>query len=186
MGIHLDHVSILVQSIADSARKLQPHYFPMGEIETFQETGTEEVYIGPFEMNALLLLQAAIAEGPYQRAARKRGFGLHHIAIGPDDFEAYGNKLEGLGWHVHPESRRSAGTSGMVFYVRPGVRTIIELLAKRELLPGGNFITEVMINVDRGLEECIHGLGIMSLKCSIHDPPYLAIGDSMVKKADLG
>jgi hypothetical protein len=105
----------------------------------------------------------------------KRGTGIHHIAICTDDFESFNEKLAGLGWFVHPNSLRNYKKGETVFYVKPGVGTILELITKKKVLSGDSFITEVMINVEKGRENCINGIGLKGLKCSTSEDGYLVI-----------
>jgi hypothetical protein len=171
----LDHVSILVNSVDKSAQKLAVYGFIVGNKETFDDVGTEEVYIGSFEMTALLLLQGVIGDGPYKRAMEKRGCGLHHIAICTDDFEEHNELLSNLGWYIHPYSMKKYHPENPMFYVKPGVRGIIELITKKETVDGERFINEVMIRVDKGFERCINGLGVNGLKCSVDEEPSIII-----------
>lgn len=175
MKYHLDHVSVLVNSIENSEKLLSERGIEIGKREIFSDTGTEESYIGNLEYTALLLVQAVMRDGPYKRALDKRGPGIHHIAIATDDFDAFNEKLSSLGWFVHPESFKGYKKGKTVFYIRPGVKTILELVTAKELDLGPQFITDVSVEVESGKEKYIEGIGLPGLTCSSKDEAYIVI-----------
>jgi len=181
----IDRVSILVKSVDTTALNLKANGFIIGDKETFKDVGTEEIYIGSYEKTALLLLQGVIGDGPYKKALIKRGYGLHHIAICTDDFEEYNEKLSNLGWYIHPNSMKKYYHNKAMFYIKPGVKTIIELLIKNELMDGERFIEEVIVNVDKRLENCINGLGIKGLKCSTDKESYFIINNTKIAISEI-
>ena len=173
MNLILDHVSVLVNSVDATAKLFADSGIPVGKKEAFKDIGTEEIYIGNQEFQALLLLQAAIGDGPYRRALEKRGTGIHHVAISSDDFDASNEKLFGLGWFVHPHSLKKYRKGATVFYVRPGVHTIVELITNKEPPCSPRLIQEVLIKTDPGKEDFIHGIGITGLIGSSTEEPYI-------------
>jgi hypothetical protein len=175
MKYNIDHISVLVDFVERAAERFAAAGIEIGDKETFADVGTEEIYVGDGTMQALLLLQAASGDGPYKRALEKRGTGIHHIAICTDDYDAFNEKLSGLGWFVHPSSLRNYRKGQTVFYVRPGVKAMIELITKEEIAGGTDLISEVMVEVEEGKEQLINGIGLRGLKCSASIEPYIII-----------
>lgn len=175
MNLFLDHVSILVDSVDATANLFADSGIHIGKKEAFRDVGTEEIYIGNPEYQALLLLQAAAGDGAYRRALEKRGTGIHHLAISTDDFESSNEKLSILGWFVHPHSLRKYKRGTTVFYVRPGVHTILELITKKDMPTGLCLISEVLIHTEPGKENCINGIGVSGLKGSSTEKTYIVI-----------
>jgi len=120
-------------------------------------------------------LQAAAGDGAYRSALRKRGPGIHHVAITTDDFDALNEKLSCLGWFVHPYSLRNYKKGKTVFYARPGVHALIELITQKELPNSPALISEVLIHTESGKEDCINGIGIHGLKGSSTGETYIVM-----------
>ncbi len=164
MNLELDHLSVLVRSVDATAKLFSDAGIPVGEKEAFSDIGTEEIYIGNPESRALLLLQAAVRDGVYRRALEKRGTGIHHLALCTDDFDAANEKLASLGWLVHPASLKNYKKGKMVFYARPDVHTLLELITRKEVPTGPALISEVLIHTESGKEDFINGIGIHGLR----------------------
>jgi len=175
MNLILDHVSVLVNSVDATAKLFADSGMYIGKKEAFMDAGTEEIYIGDFESQALLLLQAAVADGAYRRALEKRGTGIHHVAISTDDFDAANDKLSGLGWFVHPDSLRNYKKGKTVFYARPGVHALLELNISKEAPSGPPLIGEVVIHTEPGNENRINGIGIRELRGSSTEEACIVI-----------
>lgn len=163
MNLVLDHVSVLVRSVDATAKLFAGSGMHVGEKEAFSDIGTEEIYIGNPESRALLLLQAAVFDGAYRRALEKRGTGIHHLALCTDDFDASHEKLADLGWLVHPASLRNYKMGKTVFYARPGVHALLELITQKVVPTGPALISEVMVQTEPGKEGYINGIGIHGL-----------------------
>jgi hypothetical protein len=80
MKAALNHVAFLVGSIESAIRLIPSPSADRGNIEEFPSEGTRELYVGDSIMGRLLLMQP-IGAGPYQRAMKKRGESLHHLAL---------------------------------------------------------------------------------------------------------
>jgi len=171
----LDHVSILVEAVDTAARLFADSGIAIGDKEIFGDTGTEEIYVGSNENQALLLLQAPTGAGPYRRALTKRGPGLHHLALATDDFNHTNDKLAALGWLVHPASLRNFKKGTTVYYVRPGVGIIIELITHKQLEPKPCLISGLLIQTAPGMEAYISGLGLTGVHASSSEAPCLEI-----------
>jgi len=77
----INHIAFLVNSVEKAAAIPDLAPFFKGPAETWEGEGTLEIYVGPPEATARLLLMEAVKDGAYRRALQKRGPGLHHIAI---------------------------------------------------------------------------------------------------------
>ncbi len=123
----IDHVAVLVESLEGFLRRL-PAGSTVGKVEVFEGSGTKECYVGdPETEGALLLVMEAVGEGPYREAFKKRGPGLHHVAVVTDDLEGYGKEVEKSRMLLHPVSLRSA-KRGTLWLCRPGVPFLIEVV----------------------------------------------------------
>lgn len=121
-----NHIAILVSSINAISQTL-PSSCTRHAIEEQPTEGTLEQYItvGDANIPAILLLQA-IAGGPYSRALKKRGTGLHHVGCvcTSIDEEIASGRLRPL--LLHPISLQSR-KNGTVWFCRPGLPYLIEL-----------------------------------------------------------
>ena len=135
------------------------------------------MYVGSPKSQALLLWQSPIGEGPYLKALHKRGAGLHHIAIAVTDFAAYHQQLSELGWLLHPNSLNGYKVGSTVYYVRPGVHTVLELIPQSELLMGERFVTGLEIPTEKRLAHMITGLELPGVVPAVPGGFRLSIGD---------
>ena len=139
----LNHVAILVENIEFTLEKLpfSPNLFR--KIEKFSHEGTREIYIGQDKNMGRILLVQAIDEGPYRNALRKRGAGLHHIALNVIDIDEYLEGLLGSGWLLHPKSIKFYKDSRQVYLSRPGVPVLIEVQESKASVNNDCFIGEL-------------------------------------------
>lgn len=156
----LDHISILVPSIDLGLSEFHIPGLSVGTIDQFEDIGTQEVYLGDPDLLGLVLLQAPIGPGPYQRALEKRGPGLHHLGILTENFPKTNDLLTQLGWFIHPSSLNRYRKNSMVYYVRPGVGVILEIIPKPTITIRPYLVSSVAIPVREGLNGLIEGLGI--------------------------
>lgn len=155
----LNHIAIVVDSIDII---LQSGLFPaeeIGIIETFESEGTKEVYIGPDNHCAKLLLLEPIAEGPYLQSYNKRGPGLHHICLDVLDIKQFLRHISGSGWQLHPLSLDFYKNCLQVFLTRSGVATLIEVNQCKSLSDKPNYIENISFNFN---EKRLH----QSLSCN--------------------
>lgn len=127
MKSKLNHVAILVKSIQKIIQSNLFSNHDIGPIENFESEGTKEVYIGPKDHSAKLLLLEATSQGPYLNALQKRGTGLHHICIDVPNIQTFLQTISGSGWYLHPNSLDLYQTCQQVFLARPGIATLIEV-----------------------------------------------------------
>lgn len=127
---HLDHIALVVRELEPALARCQAAGLPAGPIEDFPAEGTREVYLGDSTGSALLLLmQPTSDEGPYARALRKRGPGLHHVALRVPQLERFARELRG--WLLHPASLETLASSRTVWLARPGVGALVEVCEGR-------------------------------------------------------
>jgi catechol 2,3-dioxygenase-like lactoylglutathione lyase family enzyme len=175
MKYYIDHVSILVNSIDKSVQFFTRAGYAIGEKEFFENEGTKEVYIGDNNNQGLLLLQEPAGEGPYKRAWQKRGPGLHHIGIVTDDFLFFNDKLGKAGWLVHPRSLKNFKPGNTVYYARPGVNVILEIITKKHLQNSPAFISQVNVPVKDGMYKYIDQLNIQGITAQEQLPFFFII-----------
>lgn len=101
----IDHVGLLVRSIEHALERLDLSA-SRDLIEEFPAGGTREIYVGDADGAGRFLLMQPSGAGPYERAMRKRGHGLHHVAFSVRDLASFAESIEGSGWLLHPASLR--------------------------------------------------------------------------------
>jgi hypothetical protein len=123
--MRIDHIAVLAADIENvAAHWALPH---QGQILTFLREGTRELYLGPVDSAARILLIQAVGPGPYRRAVDKRGYGLHHIAFCVDSIPKLVERLSGSGWLLHPASLASYVDEHRVWFCRPGCCFLVEV-----------------------------------------------------------
>jgi methylmalonyl-CoA/ethylmalonyl-CoA epimerase len=124
----LDHVALVVPDLAVPSRKLELEGLAPGPITEFPAEGTRERYLGQEGVDGRVLLLQPITEGPYLRALRRRGPGLHHLALAVTDVDRAVAGLSGSGWYLHPRSLATMAASRTVWLCRPDAATLVELM----------------------------------------------------------
>ena len=121
-----DHIAILVRSIDATVRSF-PQTCVLHPNEEQPSEGTLEKYVtfGDRISPSVLLMQA-VAEGPYLRAMKKRGPGLHHIGCVCSDIEDQIFSGAGSRLLLHPITIRTM-RHDTVWFCRPGLPFLVEL-----------------------------------------------------------
>lgn len=165
----LDHVAVLV---ADLEGAISRTPLAAEAIDAFPAEGTREAYVGAASRDARLLLVTPLdpaSDGPYARALRTRGAGLHHVGIAVDDVAAYVAGLAGSGWYVMP------GTIDFPYgcwLARPGVPLLVEVSGAR-VASGEPIVTAVEVPEPRpGL---IAALGVPGLVASADGGTWVTV-----------
>jgi catechol 2,3-dioxygenase-like lactoylglutathione lyase family enzyme len=159
----LSHVALLVPSVKGCADKLAQYGYELGDISEFPTEGTREIYVGPPDASGSLLLMEAIGPGAYDRAKRKRGFGLHHVAIDVENPKSFCVAMGGAGWLLHPRSLEFLHKN-VLYLVRPGVGAAIEVQQLREgTAPGRAFVTRIKIRCESGVIRLPDALSVPGL-----------------------
>jgi methylmalonyl-CoA/ethylmalonyl-CoA epimerase len=142
----VNHIAFLVPSVQKAADYLEKFNFIIGPAEEWEGEGTLEIYIGDkARMSSLLLLMEPVKDGAYARAIKKRGPGLHHIAVDVSDLDSYIDNLSGSGWLLHPKSLKTVKASRTAWLARPGIPTLIEVQERENLDEKPPFIDEIGI-----------------------------------------
>jgi hypothetical protein len=162
MKVCINHIAILLPSLINAVATLQKDEINVEAPQKFISEGTEESYAGTEKSLARLLLMAPIGTGPYKRALKKRGAGLHHIAIDVDDIEGFILKMSSTGWLLHPSSLQRYKEGLAIYFARPGVNTLIEV-ENRKVKHYDYFINKIYIPVERGKEKFINDLSLKYL-----------------------
>jgi hypothetical protein len=183
MKISINHISVLVKNVKDISFKFVQKGFFVGDIDSFDSEGTEEVYIGPKDGSALLLLQAPIKVGPYMRAYQKRGIGLHHIALDVENIIEFSSFMGEIGWFLHSESLQNFRNGNAIYFVRPGVHTIFEVI-ERTTNNDVPFITNIKVPIDEGHERFIEKMNINNIQAVGKNEFTLEICKSIWNKND--
>ncbi len=125
----LDHVALLVENLDHSLQALKQLNLQPESVQTWLSEGTREAYIGEPDRSGRLLLMEAAADGPYRRALKKRGPGLHHIALRCPDHLACAHQLgRDHGWLLHHHTLDSLPSCNTIWLARPGLPLLIELM----------------------------------------------------------
>jgi len=153
----LSHVTLVVESLETTLRRLEALPSHIGTIENQPTEGTREVYVGDNGASALLLLcEPTDPKGPYGRALARRGPGLHHLGLSVPRLEDYLLGLAGSGWYVLPQSVAWLAR-GNAWLARPGVHALLEISQMPDPV-GEPFVSDVeipMVIPDERLIACL-------------------------------
>ena len=167
----LSHVAFLVSSVQKAAELPTGLDLTVGPAEKWEGEGTLEIYVGEDSFTSRLLLMEAVKDGAYQRALKKRGPGLHHIAVDVLNLEEYIGNLSGSGWFLHPKSLETIKHTKTAYLARPGMPTMIEVQERDTLSEKPSFISLFELPFTEVQMKLIDTLGIAELKRS-HDKNY--------------
>ncbi len=178
----LNHIALLVPSVAKSAEYLKQFNFKIGPTDQWEGVGTLEIYVGDLQNEmANLLLMEPVKDGAYSRAMSKRGPGLHHIAIDVLNIEDYIDQLAGSGWLLHPKSLHTIKHSKTAYLARPEMPTLIEVQQQDILSDRPFFISELEIpNLSTKNIEMLGLLGLTQIQNSSTDNLILTIRDQQI------
>ncbi len=171
MRAQLSHVAFLVSSVQKAAALPAGLDLTVGPAEKWEGEGTLEIYVGEDSYTGKLLLMEAVSDGAYQRALKKRGPGLHHIAVDVLNLEEYIGKLSGSGWFLHPKSLETIKQTKTAYLARPGMPTMIEVQERDTLSEKPSFISIFEMPFANDQMKLINALGVAELKRS-HDGTY--------------
>ncbi len=138
-----DHIAFLVNSVENCVHFFKKLDLELGEVESFPEEGTKELYIGS-SFGKILLLEA-ISKGPYKDALKKRGCGLHHVAYNTPNLEKFLESIENSGWHLHPRSLKTIKNSKTAWLCRAGTPALVEV-HERNVGTGSNLVSGLALD----------------------------------------
>lgn len=167
------HVAVLVPSVLRAAEYFRQLSFEVGEEEIFPET--REIYVQGSERNSLLLMEARDT-GSYQRALKKRGPGVHHLAIDVLDIDGFLSSVSGSGWLLHLNSLKTIKDSRTAYLARPGFPALIEVQERKKLMMDGPlFVDGVLLKFDAGLAILVKSTGLDPILKPARGNPSLSI-----------
>jgi hypothetical protein len=123
--LFVDHIAVLTTDLRRQSDAL-PSSCRKEAIESFPAEGTREQYVELAERVPRLLLLQPIGAGPYSRALKKRGPGLHHVGVKTQSIKALVPRISELGLLMHPISIQTI-EHGVAWLCRPGVPFLIEV-----------------------------------------------------------
>jgi methylmalonyl-CoA epimerase len=116
--IKIDHLGIAVSSI----NKARAFYEALGLHITHEETVEHEqvkTAMIPTENSRIELLEPTDEDSPVGRFLKKRGEGLHHIAIHVDNIEATMQSLKAKGIRLISDQVQTGAGGHLYFFVHP-------------------------------------------------------------------
>jgi methylmalonyl-CoA/ethylmalonyl-CoA epimerase len=116
--IKIDHLGIAVSSI----NKARAFYEALGLRITHEETVEHEqvkTAMIPTENSRIELLEPTSEDSPVGRFLKKRGEGLHHIAIHVDNIEATLHSLKEKGIRLISDQIQTGAGGHLYFFVHP-------------------------------------------------------------------
>ena len=179
------HIAILVPSVDNAAAVLVKYGLTPGPKEKFDGEGTAEIYVGDSNSSAKLLLMQAIGKGAYKDALKKRGPGLHHVALDVKDLEAFIHGMSGTGWYLHPKSLGTIRKTRTAWLVRPGTKMMIEVQERDEIYEDPKFISYLELPLNPKERSMVKALGIDTLRPSKDRRSRIVFGKKKIEVADL-
>ncbi|WP_413288301.1 hypothetical protein [Bdellovibrio sp. HCB337] len=182
----LNHVALLVPSVKKAAAVLEKHHFAIGSAQEWEGEGTLEIYVGELNSkSALLLLMEPVKEGAYTRAMKKRGPGLHHLAIDVLNLESYIDGLSGSGWLLHPKSLHTIKHSQTAYLARPGTPMLIEVQQREEISSEPSFVQKLEMPLTALDSKMLMALGLHQVVPSQSVDSWIQIEGVRINLKDL-
>jgi len=125
----IDHIGIAVNNL-EEAVKLYTDAFGLkvGEIETVKEDKVRVAMV-PVGESRIELLESTGSEGPIAKHIKKRGEGIHHLALEVGDIQGMLDILKGKGIPLIDEKPRiGAGGTRCAFLHPSRTKVLIELV----------------------------------------------------------
>jgi hypothetical protein len=167
---YVNHFAFLVSDVTQVSQRLRALMegnglcVEIGPKEIFQGEGTAEIYVGSSDQTSRLLFIEPVGPGPYESAFKKRGSGLHHIAVDVLDLETYLFNLKGSGWYLHLHSIQSIKNTRTAWLARSDTPVLIEVQEIETLSQKKPLIPELKITLSDKLESMINALGVDQVK----------------------
>ncbi len=180
----INHIAFLVTSAKRSSYYFEKLGLVATPIEIYDDEGTREIYIGDETTLSRVLLLEAFRDGPYKKALKKRGTGLHHVAIETTDMPGYIQSLETAGWTIHPKYKDSYVKNNLAYLFKKDVPFLIELFPQRNKHIQQTLVKEINIPVLDYLKPLIHSLGLESLNCDHVSEISIAINHVKISQSE--
>lgn len=115
----IEHIGIAVKSLGEASRVYTEGLgLEVSGIEEVTQDGVRVAMI-PVGGSRIELLESTRPDSPVDRFLRKRGPGLHHIAIGVDDIDATLDRLRAGGARLVDETPRAGAGGTRVAFLHP-------------------------------------------------------------------
>ncbi len=177
--MNVNHVAFLTHELESITSQLPDFCRPLS-IENQPSEGTREQYVEfAGEGAPRLLLMQPVAEGPYRRAMRKRGPGLHHIGGAVESIRELLPRIEQHRLLVHPASVTTFDRK-MLWLCRPGVPFLIEVL-EDDCGDSENVMCSLRIPPTRPIPKFIRGFfSNLDIQNSDDDRFYFGVGNRII------
>lgn len=129
----VDHIGIAVKSIDDAL----PFYLDQlhMKLEAIEEVPSEKVKVAFLKVGEtrLELLESLEEDGPIAKFIKKRGEGVHHIALGVDQLNERLVQLKEQGIPLINETAKKGAHNSMIAFIHPKAATgvLVELCEKQ-------------------------------------------------------
>ena len=115
----IEHIGIAVKSLEEAVR----HYehalgLTAGNFEQIDEQGVRVAML-PIGESRIELLEPTVDDSPIARFLRKRGEGLHHIAVRVDNIEASLERMKRAGAQLIDASPQRGAHNTRIAFVHP-------------------------------------------------------------------
>lgn len=164
MEAYVDHISVLVPSVAGALNADFLQTFPVGEVCEYVSEGTREVYLGHSGAAGKILLVEAIGPGPYLDAMEKRGTGLHHIGVVVASIRAFLSSVVKSGWLLHLKSLETLSKQSTVWLARPGMPFMVEVMEVQNYSAPTSSLVQSLVFPPKVELRCVEGLQLDILK----------------------
>jgi len=178
------HLALLVPSVERASAKLRTLGCHVGPTEFWEGEGTKEIYVGEKPLSGLLLLMEPTKPGVYEDALKKRGPGLHHIAVDVLDLEGFVLGLIGTGWLLHPKSLATIKKTQTAWLARPGL-PLIEVQQRESLSSTSSFVIDIAMSVSSKEREMMNALGLKNFVSPHISGARISMGKSSISIAEL-
>ena len=177
--MNVNHIAFLTHELEAVTRCLPDFCTPLS-IEFQEAEGTREQYVEVAGESApMLLLMQPVAEGPYLRAMRKRGPGLHHIGGTVPSLRALLPRIEKHRLLIHPTSVITLAGK-LLWLCRPGVPFLIEI---QEGFEGGGEVADCRLSLPGNfpVPSFIHGFfSNLHIETSQDNRFHFSVADKIV------
>ena len=181
----VNHIAILVPSVDASAGVLTKLACRIGAREEWEGEGTAEIYVGDQEQTGKILLMEPVKPGAYARAMKKRGPGLHHIAVDVLDLESFVTGLAGSGWYLHPKSLLTIRKTKTAWLSRPGTGMLIDVQQRNVLRAEPSFVSRLELPLSAKERAMIDALRCPLLRPSEDGCTWFIIGQRRIELTEI-
>ena len=114
----IDHIGIAVESLSEALEPwLKAGFEPAGE-EEVEDQGVRVAML-PAGESRIELLEASRPDSPVARFIKKRGPGIHHLAVRVDDIDAKLEELRRAGVRLIDEVPRPGARGTRIAFIHP-------------------------------------------------------------------